>query len=177
VVPSVVPGTSYTFTIAPINRVNAMRLTVWADVNRNGSFSDPGEQIYQTPTSTTAVITAGITIPANAKPGRFPVRIVASAGSSANPADPCGNYNYGEAEDYQLNVLPCVLKTVRNGNWNDPSVWSCGRVPASGETITVQHVITIPATVSASAAAQAQRIALVAGGQLVYASGGLLRLN
>ncbi len=175
--PPVAPGASYAFTIAPINQVNALRLTVWADVNRNGSFSDPGEQIYQTPTSTTAVITAGITIPANAKPGRLPIRIVSSAGNNTNPADPCGNYNYGEAEDYQLNVLPCVSTTVRNGNWTDPSVWSCGRVPAVGEAITVQHVITIPAAVSADAAAQAQRISLVAGGQLVYVSGGLLRLN
>lgn len=177
VTPQVVPGTSYTFTINLINRVNAMRLTVWADVNRNGSFSDPGEQIYQTPTSTTAVITAGITIPANAKPGRFPIRIVSVAGSSVNPTDPCGTYNYGEAEDYQLTVLPCVPKTVRNGNWNDPAVWSCGRVPASGESVTVQHVVTLPAAVSADAIAQAQCISLVAGGQLVYASGGLLRLN
>ena len=177
VAPPVVPGTHHAFTITLLNQVNAMRLTVWADVNRNGSFGDPGEQIYQTPTSTTAVITAGITIPANATSGRLPVRIIALAGSSANPADPCGNYNYGEAEDYQLTVLPCVLKTVRNGNWNDPAVWSCGRVPTSREAITIQHIITIPAAVSANAVAQAQRISLVAGGQLVYASGGLLRLN
>ncbi len=169
--PPVVPGVSYTFTITPINRVNALRLTVWADVNRNGSFSDPGEQIYETPASTTAVITAGITIPANAKPGRFPIRIISSAGSSTNPADPCGNYSYGEAENYQLTVLPCIPKTVRNGNWHDPSVWSCGRVPVAGEAITVQHIITV------SAVAQAQRISLAAGGQLVYASSGLLQLN
>lgn len=173
VAPPVVPGASYTFAVTPINQVNALRLTVWADFNRNGSFSDPGEQIYQTPTSTTATITAGITIPANTKPGRFPVRIIAVAGGSTNPADPCGNYNYGEAEDYQLSALPCAQKTVRNGNWNDPVVWSCGRVPTMSEAVTVQHSIAIPADVIA----QAQRISLVAGGQLVYASSGLLRLN
>lgn len=177
VAPQVVPGNRYVFTIAPINRVNALRLTVWADFNRNGSFSDPGEQIYQTPTSTTAVITAGITIPNEAKPGRFSIRILSSAGDYSNPVDPCGTYGYGEAEDYQLSVLPCALKTVRNGSWNDPSVWSCGRVPIAGEAVTVQHVIAIPAAVLPNPAAQAQRISIAAGGQLVYASGGLLKLN
>lgn len=31
------------------------------------------------------------------------------------------------------------LYTIRNGYWNDPTVWSCGRVPASTDVVEIRH--------------------------------------
>ncbi len=179
VIPPVTTGRSYTFAVSPINRANAMRLTIWADFNRNGSFSDPGEQVYQTPASTTATIMGSLTIPTTASPGRVPLRLISVAVSADNPTDPCGSYEYGEAEDYQLDVGSgsIAVKTIQNGPWTDPAVWSVNRVPATGDTVTIEHIISIPAAPSTSPTGQAQRITISSGGKLVYASGGVLRLN
>jgi hypothetical protein len=178
VVPQVTPGGSYTFAISPINRANAMRLTIWADFNRNGSFSDPEEQVYQTPVSTTAVITGSFTIPTTSA-GRVPLRIISVAVSTDSPTDPCGSYEYGEAEEYQLDVRPisAAVKTVKNGPWTDPAVWSGNRLPAAGDVVTIEHAISIPAAVLPDSMVQAQRITLSPDGKLIYASGGVLRLN
>ncbi|QJD79214.1 GEVED domain-containing protein [Spirosoma rhododendri] len=179
VVPSLTAGRSYPFAISPINRVNAMRLTIWADFNRNGSFSDPGEQVYQTPASTTAVVTGSLTIPPTVSPGRVSLRIISVAVSADNPTDPCGSYEYGEAEDYQLAIgsISDVVKTVQNGPWTDPAVWSVNRVPATGDAVTIEHVISLPPAQQPTPSGQARRITISPGGKLIYASGGVLRLN
>ncbi|MEZ0539115.1 ELWxxDGT repeat protein [Fibrella arboris] len=61
--------------------------------------------------------------------------------------------------------------TVKTGNWNDATVWSCGRVPTTADAVTLNHAITIPA----SFAATALRVRYGAGGQLRPLLGGRLR--
>ncbi|WP_288429517.1 immunoglobulin domain-containing protein, partial [uncultured Spirosoma sp.] len=43
------------------------------------------------------------------------------------------------------------LFTVRDGNWDDPSVWSCGRLPAGSDSVKLRHTITIPPNFKARA--------------------------
>ncbi|GAB3991183.1 hypothetical protein GCM10028807_20710 [Spirosoma daeguense] len=38
------------------------------------------------------------------------------------------------------------MVTVKVGDWNDPSVWSCGRVPAVTDVVTISHVVNLPAS-------------------------------
>ena len=179
VTPSVTPGNSYTFTVKLINTANAMRFTIWADFNQNGSFADPGELLYQTPAANRNGASGTITVPMGASLGIVPLRIIALSSSATNPSDPCGNYNWGEAEDYRLRVVPIctVMTTVKNGNWTDPTTWSCNRVPVVGEAVTVEHRVTIPAAIAPNPTGSAGRITCTASGQLLYQIAGRLNVN
>jgi hypothetical protein len=44
-----------------------------------------------------------------------------------------------------------ALYSVKDGNWNDPTVWSCNRVPVSTDHVQVKHNITVPNNVQAHA--------------------------
>ena len=51
-------------------------------------------------------------------------------------------------------IVNCTnLYSLKTGNWNDISVWSCGRIPTSADVITIKptHFITIPAAYIANA--------------------------
>lgn len=81
---------------------------VYMDFNQNGSFTDPGEQVYASAMTTFSIagttLTANITIPATALTGITRMRVIA-AQSIINQAS-CGSYNYGETEDYCVDILP-----------------------------------------------------------------------
>ena len=44
-----------------------------------------------------------------------------------------------------------ILTSVKSGNWNDPSVWSCDRIPMFDDNVVISpnHTVTIPATFKA----------------------------
>ncbi|MBO0934690.1 hypothetical protein [Fibrella aquatilis] len=63
--------------------------------------------------------------------------------------------------------------TLRSGNWDDATVWSCGQVPTATDAITLNHAITIPAGFAASVL----RVRYGTGGQLRYLPGGRLRVG
>ncbi len=81
---------------------------VWIDYNGNGDFTDAGENVFMSSSTTFVVagtlITApgGVTIPFSAIPGTTRMRIIAQ--ESGIPA-PCGTFSYGEVEDYNITIL------------------------------------------------------------------------
>ena len=79
----------------------------WIDYNQNGSFSDPGEEVYSSVASTVgAHFENGIvSIPLSATPGltRMRVKVVEFGNAGMTP---CGNFAWGETEDYFVNILP-----------------------------------------------------------------------
>ena len=90
-------------------------VAVFIDYNQDGDFLDVGENIY---TSTFATGTANlvlggsITIPCNANLGETRMRVVyAENGGAAS----CGNYGYGETEDYLINIADNPLAYVGSG--------------------------------------------------------------
>jgi hypothetical protein len=58
------------------------------------------------------------------------------------------------------------MSSVKSGNWTDPTVWSCNRLPDAGDAVTISasHTVTIPANTLAKAYSLKQE------GTLVYAS-------
>jgi len=80
---------------------------VYIDWNQNYIF-EASEIVYQ-PASTNTTIIGNITIPANATLGNTTMRVIMSwDGNTSQPNDACTTFQYGEVEDYSINVLSTV---------------------------------------------------------------------
>lgn len=169
---SVRPGHSYPFTATLLSNVFSDGIMIWADVNHNDVF-EPGEVIYQSPVLVTDSLLASLTIPAGTTPGPLPIRVMAVY--STLGFDPCGNYSYGEAEDYVLTVPPVctTLYSVQAGPWSSPATWSCDQVPGATDIVDVRHLITVPAQYTGAA----RRVTCAVGGRLQVQAGARLRLG
>jgi hypothetical protein len=77
---------------------------IYVDFNRNGLFTDPGENVYTKPsgpvTVTGQVFTGSFTVPTTAQLGLTLLRIVYVEGASP----PTGTYTWGETEDYPIKI-------------------------------------------------------------------------
>ena len=84
---------------------------IWIDFNQNGSFSDPGEQVFVE--NSTALgprnISNTFSVPMNASIGITAMRVVVSEGNSGASLTPCLVYGYGETEDYLVEITSPVL--------------------------------------------------------------------
>ncbi|QHV95640.1 hypothetical protein [Spirosoma endbachense] len=75
----------------------------------------------------------------------------------------------GSAFTYVAGTSGCgtgdVLTTLKSGNWNDPSVWSCGRIPTLTDAVYLAdgHLINVNVTGYA-------KLLIQGGGQLLYPS-------
>ncbi len=80
---------------------------VWVDWNQNGSFADPGEEVY---VSSTYVASASgtFTVPTTAMSGNTRMRIGINYDNGTGPINACENINGGEYEDYTFYVIPNV---------------------------------------------------------------------
>ena len=75
-----------------------------------------------------------------------------------------------------ITVLPlfCAsMYSVKVGNWNDPTVWSCNRVPASADEVEVRHTIIMPNAITGVA----RQVRYVSGGRLILGATATLRLG
>ena len=169
---SVRPGQSYTFTATLLSNVFSEGVIIWADANHNDVF-EPTEALYQSPGVVSDSLSGSLTIPAGATPGPLALRVMAVY--SAQNFDPCGNYSYGEAEDYVLTVPPvCTsLYSVQDGPWSSPATWSCYQVPTATDMVEIRHLITAPAQYSGLA----RRVTYKAGGRLLLQAGARIKLG
>lgn len=100
---SVSAGNSYTFTGTLLTTTEQEGITIWADLNHNHAFEESqGELLYQSPI-VSGQFSGTLTLPASLTVGKLDLRIIVAY--NVFPKDPCGNYNYGETEDYVLNVV------------------------------------------------------------------------
>ena len=81
---------------------------VWIDYNQNGSFSDPGEMVFDrilnkpSNGSPPVSITDNIKIPFNIPIGNTRMRVSMQRGSAPMP---CGTIPFGEVEDYTIDII------------------------------------------------------------------------
>lgn len=250
---TVTAGQSATFSITK-GSLNDMGTSVWVDLNNNGIF-ETSERLYQmSAIDSEPTLSGSLAIPASTTAATVAMRVVAAYYTV--PADPCGSYGYGEAEDYLLVVKQCIspiatlsgtttitagqtatltasltgtppfsltvnasgnapttftglttpsfsftvtpaisttytlgqvanvcnkglvsgtaivtvnpctgIYTLKAGNWNDPSVWSCNHVPAPTDAVLVDHAVVVPASFTARAS------------QINYSSKGVLSFS
>lgn len=85
-------------------------VNVWIDYNKDGDFNDAGELVFESDLGR-GPYTGNVTIPANAVTGntRMRVRIIniLLVVLGIDTDGPCGTNQYGEVEDYTINIAPC----------------------------------------------------------------------
>ena len=97
-------GSSYSITITPKwsgTKYNE-GYSVWIDYNKDGDFEDAGEQVYTHLKTQDASVTGSFTIPAGALTGSTRMRVIMQYDKI--PPSMCGNFDYGEVEDYTVNI-------------------------------------------------------------------------
>jgi subtilisin-like proprotein convertase family protein len=85
-------------------------VAVWIDLNQDGTFQHPAERVFISPASVTGpnTQTGSVVIPATALLGTTRMRVqVREFGTAANMV-PCGTFTWGEVEDYNVNIVPCI---------------------------------------------------------------------
>lgn len=101
-------GGSYPVTITPqfLQGSRTEYYRVWIDLNKDGDFSDGGEQVFSGGPSSAAV-SGTISVPVSAVTGTTRMRV---SMDHAEPPPFCGTFLNGEVEDYTVNIK-CNLVT------------------------------------------------------------------
>jgi hypothetical protein len=102
------PGTAYvragqtlSVTGKLLNEYSPHGVSIWLDLNRNTVFESE-ELLFSTLEAATSTFSGSVIVPAGLAPGPIQMRIVSAF--QTVPVNACGNYNFGETEDYTLVV-------------------------------------------------------------------------
>lgn len=120
-VATVSSGSSYPITLSPgyNNYSYNQYWRVYIDYNQDGDFADANEMAYESGSASTTTVNGTIAIPNGVATGSTRMRILMKwlgSGDMGLPT-PCTNFNYGETEDYTLNVAA----VAQGGNVSCPA--------------------------------------------------------
>jgi chitodextrinase len=101
---NLVRGTSNTITITPTwtSTVYREAYRVYIDYNRDGDFVDAGESVYSRARTNVTPVSGSFTVPTTAALGATRMRVIMRY--NATPTTPCGTFDYGQVEDYTVNI-------------------------------------------------------------------------
>ena len=107
----VTKGESVTITITPAwtGTVYSEGYSVWIDYNKDGDFTDSGEQVWTRSATKTIPVSGSFTIPSGAVEGSTRMRVSMKYNAIPNP---CESFRYGEVEDYTINIQSLVDTTA-----------------------------------------------------------------
>lgn len=104
-------GSTTPITISSENSYGGDQVKVWIDYDQSGTF-EASELAFSTDPQA-GPYTGNITIPLDATPGNTRLRIRLYDGIFGSGNDtPCGNDDYGQVEDYTINIQPCQAADV-----------------------------------------------------------------
>ena len=108
---SLTKGASSTITITPTWTGTTYNegYAVFIDYNKDGDFSDSGETVWTKAISKTTPVSGSFTVPTSAITGTTRMRVVMQYNTIPSA---CGSYNYGETEDYTVNLVGGVADTT-----------------------------------------------------------------
>ncbi len=86
-------------------------VTIWIDYNRDGDFDDEMEKVFVSPNSSGENIGGNFTIPSDVLTGKTRFRVSMSYETFPSP---CEYFEYGEVEDYTINILPINTSFVNS---------------------------------------------------------------
>ncbi len=103
-----VAGQIYTITaITTSNDSYKATYSIFIDFNQNERFDDPGELVSTISTSTNLEAIGTFKIPIGINPLTTTMRV--SVTNDSTPAGPCDDFNFGEVEDYTINLTDTPL--------------------------------------------------------------------
>jgi hypothetical protein len=87
---------------------------IWIDFNQDGDFGDAGEQVFveSSTSSSPRTIDGNFTVPAGAVLGHTGMRIIVAESYWGANLTPCMSYEYGETEDYKVNIVAQQFPTI-----------------------------------------------------------------
>jgi hypothetical protein len=93
--------TQYSITITPTwtGTVYNEAYGVWIDYNRDGDFTDAGEQVFTQGNTQATSVSGSFTIPSGAVENSTRMRVIMRYNQVPGP---CDNFTYGEVEDYTV---------------------------------------------------------------------------
>ncbi len=131
-------GTPYTFTVASSTSGTSYynALAIYIDYNRNGVFTDVGEQAYTSAATTLGAHseTGSFTVPSSAFSGLTRMRVISHEGLISSPTQAV---YYGEYEEYMIDIT-----SSNYGGGSAPAfasfVWSNGASTVATTSVTTQ---------------------------------------
>ncbi|MFD2824472.1 GEVED domain-containing protein, partial [Lacinutrix iliipiscaria] len=105
--------TQYTITITPEWPSSTYNegYAVWIDYDRDGTF-ETSERIFQNSATNAASVSGNFTVPSGLTAGVTRMRVLMD--DATTPNDPCDSFDYGEVEDYMINIVVGTLSTTDN---------------------------------------------------------------
>jgi alpha-tubulin suppressor-like RCC1 family protein len=126
----VIRGSTYDITVKNKTAYSTDQVYVWIDLNRDTVFSTSTEQFILSTTDGGTYFKGSITIPTTVSPGKCRMRIRMVYNSTPTP---CGSSNFGEVEDYSVNILATPLvATTSISDITTNSATSGGNVTDNG---------------------------------------------
>ena len=102
------PESTYSFSLSTIYNSFQFQncMAIYIDYNRNGVFTDAGEQVYTSSASSLGAHTeiGTFTIPASALPGLTRMRVICSSQGTSLITSPTQTVNIGEYEEYSISI-------------------------------------------------------------------------
>jgi len=112
---TVVQGSVYPFSSSATTSYPEDQVLVWIDFNQNGSFTDPGEQVFSNGPNVSPWA-GNITIPMTALVGTTKMRVRLHDTTSTPNNTPCGTSTFGQVEDYTINIVAPSNDTMDYNN-------------------------------------------------------------
>ena len=95
---------------------------VFIDVNRDGIFNEATETFFvdSSATENDTIFTDSISIPSGTAAGKAAMRVVLERTDNSSDVTPCQTYEYGETEDYLIQVTPFMNTDAGVVNITEP---------------------------------------------------------
>lgn len=115
----------------------------WIDFNQDGDFDDAGEEVYNSGGAFNTPVTGVVTVPADATLGCTAMRIAMKWSDPAGTATSCETFQYGEVEDYSVNILEEIVTPEDMYDLQFTNVSStCDSVPQICATVQIRSAVT-----------------------------------